>query len=116
MSRVKRGPHGHLRHKKIIRLAKGYTGTRHNLIRRATQAMLKSLWYSTRDRRTRRRDLRKLWIMRINAAARINGITYSQFIYLMKKADITLNRKMLANLAVKDPQAFSAVVAKAKLP
>jgi len=116
MSRVKRGPHGHLRHKKIIRMAKGYSGTRHNLIRRATQAMLKSLWYSTRDRRTRRRDLRKLWIMRINAAARINGITYSQFIYLMKKADITLNRKMLANLAVKDPQAFSAVVAKAKLP
>jgi large subunit ribosomal protein L20 len=97
-------------------MAKGYSGTRHNLIRRATQAMLKSLWYSTRDRRTRRRDLRKLWIMRINAAARINGITYSQFIYLMKKADITLNRKMLANLAVKDPQAFSAVVAKAKLP
>ena len=75
--------------------------------------MLKSLWYATRDRRTRKRDLRKLWIARINAAARLNGTTYSRLVSSMKKADITLNRKMLADLAVRDPQTFSAVVAQA---
>ncbi len=76
--------------------------------------MLKSLWYSTRDRRTRKRDLRKLWIARINAAARLNGTTYSRLVSAMKKADITLNRKMLADIAVRDPNAFAAVVAKTK--
>jgi large subunit ribosomal protein L20 len=76
--------------------------------------MLKSLWYSYRDRRNRKRDLRKLWIARINAAARLNGITYSKFIYAMKKADIQLNRKVLADLAVRDPKAFASVVEKAK--
>jgi len=76
--------------------------------------MLKSLWYATRDRRVRKRDLRKLWITRINAASRQNGISYSRLISAMKKANITLNRKMLADLAVRDPQAFAAVVEKAK--
>lgn len=113
MSRVKGGPHGHLRHKKVLKLMKGQYGTRHRLFRRANEAMLKSLWYSYRDRRTRKRDLRKLWIARINAAARLNGTSYSRFIAAMKKANITLNRKVLADLAVRDPQAFSAVVARA---
>ena len=75
--------------------------------------MLKSMWYATRDRRTRKRDLRKLWIARINAAARLNGLSYSRLVSAMKKANITLNRKMLADLAVRDPQAFAAVVAQA---
>lgn len=114
MTRVKGGPHGHLRHKKILKMNRGYFGTRSRLFRRANEAMLKSLWYATRDRKVRKRDLRKLWIMRINAAARQNDITYSRLVYGMKKASITLNRKMLADLAVRDPQAFKAVVSKAK--
>ena len=114
MSRVKRGPHSHLRHQKVLKMNKGYFGSRHRLFRRANEAMLKSLWYATRDRRVRKRDLRKLWIARINAAARINGISYSRLIFAMKNAGIELNRKMLANLAVRDPQVFAAVVAKAK--
>ena len=113
MSRVKGGPHGHLRHKKILKMNKGYFGTRHRLFRRANEAMLKSLWYATRDRKVRKRDLRRLWIVRINAAARLNGTTYSKLVNGMKLAGISLNRKILADLAVRDPQAFSAVVAKA---
>jgi large subunit ribosomal protein L20 len=85
-------------------------GTRNNLFRRANEAMMKSLWYAYRDRRTRKRDLRRLWIARINAAARQNGTTYSRFIHNLKQANIGLNRKMLADLAVRDPQAFTAVV------
>jgi large subunit ribosomal protein L20 len=80
----------------------------------ANEAMLKNLWYSYRDRRNRKRDLRRLWIARINAAARLNGTTYSRLIYGMKQSGITLNRKMLADMAVRDPQAFSAVVDKAQ--
>ena len=113
MTRVKGGPQGHLRHKKILKMTKGQFGTRHRLFRRANEAMLKSLWYAYRDRRVRRRDLRKLWIARINAAARQNGTTYSRLIHALKKADIQLNRKMLADLAVRDPQAFTVVVAQA---
>ncbi len=112
--RVKGGPKGHLRHKRILKITKGYYGSRHLLIRRANEARLKSLWYAYRDRRMRKRDLRKLWIVRINAAARLNGLSYSKLVYGMKSAGIELNRKMLADLAVRDPQAFSAVVAKAK--
>lgn len=112
--RVKRGPHNHLRHKKILKMNKGYFGSRHLLFRRANEAMLKSLWYSTRDRKVRKRDLRKLWIARINAAARLNGMTYSRLVFAMKNADISLNRKMLADIAVRDPQAFTAVVTQAK--
>jgi large subunit ribosomal protein L20 len=111
--RVKGGPQGHLRHKKVFKFTKGQRGTRHFLFKRASEAMLKSMWYATRDRRVRKRDLRKLWIARINAAARLNGMTYSRLVSAMKKANITLNRKMLADLAVRDPQAFAAVVAQA---
>jgi len=112
--RVKRGPHNHLRHKKILKITKGQRGSKHLLFRRANEAMLKSLWYATRDRRVRKRDLRKLWIARINAAARLNGTTYSKLIAALKKASIDLNRKMLADIAVRNPQAFAAVVAKTK--
>jgi large subunit ribosomal protein L20 len=112
--RVKGGPRGHLRHKKVLKITKGQRGAKHFLFKRANEAMLKSLWYATRDRRIRKRDLRKLWIARINAAARLNGITYSRLVAAMKKANIALNRKMLADLAVRDPQAFAAVVAKSK--
>ena len=111
--RVKKGPTGHLRHKRLLKFTEGYYGSRHLLVRRAQQARLKSLWYAYRDRRQRRRDLRKLWIIRINAAARINGVSYSKLVYGMKKAGIELNRKILADLAVRDPQAFAAVVARA---
>ncbi len=113
MTRVKTGPHRHRRHKKVLRLTKGQFGTRHRLFRRANEAMLKSLWYAYRDRRQRKRDLRRLWIARINAAARLNGTTYSRLIHAMKEKRIALNRKMLADLAVRHPQAFAAVVAQA---
>ncbi len=110
MARVKGGPHGYMRHKKVLKYTKGQRGSRHLLFKRANEAMLKSMWYSSRDRRARRRDMRRLWITRINAAARLNGTTYSRLMAAMKKAEITLNRKMLADLAVRDPQAFAAVV------
>jgi large subunit ribosomal protein L20 len=114
MSRVKGGPQGHLRHQKVLKMNQGYRGSKHLLFRRANEQMLKSLWYATRDRRVRKRDLRKLWIARINAAARLNGTTYSRLINGLKNASINLNRKILADLAVRDPQAFAAVVAKTK--
>ena len=113
MARVKGGPHRHLRHKKVLKLTKGQRMSRHLLFRRANEAMLKSLWYAYRDRRTRKRDLRRLWITRINAGARLNGTTYSRLVAAMKKANIGINRKMLADLAVRDPQAFAAVVTQA---
>lgn len=114
MTRIKGGPYGHRRHKKVLKFTKGQRGAKHLLFKRANEAMLKSMWYATRDRRIRKRDLRKLWIARINAAARLNGTTYSRLVAAMKKADITLNRKMLADIAVRDPQAFAAVVAKTR--
>jgi len=114
MARVKTGPYRRQRHKKVLKMMKGQFGTRHRLFRRANEAMLKSLWYSYRDRRQRRRDLRRLWIARINAAARLNGTTYSRLVHGMKDNSIALNRKMLADLAVRDPQTFSAVVALTK--
>ncbi len=110
MSRVKGGVVTRRRHKKILKMTKGMYGTRKNLFRRANEAMLKSLWYAYRDRRTRKRDLRRLWIARINAAARQNGTTYSRLIHDLKQAGIQLNRKMLADLAVRDPKAFQEVV------
>ena len=114
MARVKGGPHGHLRHKKILKINQGYFGSRHRLFRRANEAFMKSMFYAYRDRRVRKRDLRKLWIVRINAAARLNGTSYSRMMHDMKVTGVTLNRKMLADLAVRDPQAFSAVVASLK--
>ena len=113
MARVKRGPYRRKRHQKVLNFTKGQRMTRSKLFRRANEAMLKSMWYASRDRRIRRRDLRKLWIVRINAAARLNGITYSRLAAALKKANIALNRKMLADMAVRDPAAFSAVVEKA---
>lgn len=113
MARVKGGPQGYRRHKKVLKFTKGQRGSKHLLFRRANEAMLKSMWYAFRDRRVRKRDLRKLWIARINAAARLNGMTYSRLIHALKQTNIDLNRKMLADLAVRDPQAFSAVVARA---
>ena len=114
MTRIKGGPYGHRRHKKVLKITKGQRGAKHFLFKRANEAMLKSLWYATRDRRVRKRDLRKLWIARINAAARLNGTTYSRLVAALKKANIALNRKMLADIAVRDPKAFAAVVAQAK--
>jgi large subunit ribosomal protein L20 len=114
MARIKGGPQGHLRHKKVLKFTKGQRGAKHRLFKRANEAMLKSMWYATRDRRTRKRDLRKLWIARINAAARLNGTTYSRLVAALKKANITLNRKMLADMAVRDPKVFASVVAQAK--
>jgi len=108
--RVKGGTITRRRHKKVIKLTKGMYGSRSILYRRANEAMLKSLWYAYRDRRTRKRDLRRLWIARINAAARLNGTTYSRLIYDLKQSGIGLNRKILADLAVRDPKAFSEVV------
>ncbi|HCS37982.1 MAG: 50S ribosomal protein L20 [Anaerolineaceae bacterium] len=114
MARVKGGPHGHLRHKKVLKFTKGQFGSRHLLIRRANEARLKSMWYSTRDRKNRKRDLRRLWITRINAGARQNGLSYSQLIFALRKSNILLNRKMLADLAAREPKAFTAIVEKAK--
>ena len=113
MARVKSGPYRRRRHQRRIAYNSGYTGTRNHLFRRANEAFLKSQWYACNDRRNRKRDLCRLWIVRINAAARQNGITYSRLISAMRNSDIILNRKVLADLAVRDPKAFSEVVAKA---
>lgn len=115
MARVKTGPHRKYRHKKVLKMMKGQFGTRHRLFRRANEAMLKSLWYAYRDRRTRRRDLRRLWIARINAAARQNGTTYSRLVHGMKENQIAINRKILADIAARDPEAFASVVAEAQI-
>ncbi len=114
MTRIKGGPYGHRRHKKVLKFTQGQRGAKHLLFKRANEARLKSMWYATRDRRARKRDLRQLWIARINAAARLNGTTYSRLVAAMKKANININRKMLADIAVRDPNAFAAVVAKAR--
>lgn len=113
MARVKTGFTRRRRHKKVLKMTKGQYGSRSKLYRRASEARLKSLWYSYRDRRNRKRDLRRLWIARINAAARLNGTTYSRLIHALRQSNITINRKMLADMAVHDPQAFAAVVEKA---
>jgi large subunit ribosomal protein L20 len=114
MPRVKGGTVTRRRHKKILKLTKGQYGTRHRLFRRANEAMMKSLWYAYRDRRQRRRDLRRLWITRINAAARMNGLSYSRFIYGLKQANIELDRKSLADLAVRDAETFGQIVEEAQ--
>jgi len=114
MPRVKRGVVARARHKKILALAKGYRGRRKNVFRIAKQAVMKAGQYAYRDRRTRKRVFRQLWIARINAAARGLGITYSKFMAGMKKASIDIDRKMLAELAVNDPAAFGSIVDKVK--
>lgn len=117
MPRVKRGVTARARHKKILALAKGYRGRRKNVYRIAKQAVMKAGQYAYRDRRTKKRVFRQLWIARINAAARANGLTYSQFINGLNKAQIGLDRKVLADIAVHDEVAFAAIVnqVKAKL-
>lgn len=114
MARTKGGIVTRRRHKKVLKQTKGQWDTRHKLFRRANEALLKSLWYSYRDRRQRRRDLRKLWIARINAAARLNDTTYSRLIHSLKQAEIEIDRKILADLAVRDASAFTAVVQAAR--
>ncbi|MFZ3069531.1 MAG: 50S ribosomal protein L20 [Anaerolineaceae bacterium] len=113
MARVKSGPYRRRKHQRRIAHNKGYEGTRNHLFKRANEAYMKSQWYAYNDRRNRKRDLRRLWIVRINAAARLNGLSYSRLINAMHNSDIILNRKVLADLAVRDPQAFAQVVAKA---
>jgi len=114
MPRVKRGVTARARHKKILALAKGYRGRRKNVYRVAKQAVMKAGQYAYRDRRTRKRFFRKLWIARINAGARSHGVTYSRFIAGLKKLSIDLDRKVLSDMAINDPAAFGAIVAKVK--
>ncbi len=114
MPRVKRGVTARARHKKVLDLSKGFRGRRNNVYRVAKQAVMKAGQYAYRDRRNKKRVFRALWIARITAAARQNDMTYSQFIYGLKKAAIEMDRKVLADLAVFDKPAFAAIVAKAK--
>ena len=114
MARVKGGVRTRKRHKKILKLAKGYFGAKSKLYRIANQAVMKSLNYAFRDRKAKKREFRRLWIARINAAARINGISYSKLMNALKKAGITLNRKILADMAVNDAQGFKVLVEKVK--
>lgn len=114
MSRVKRGVTGRARHKKIIAMAKGHKGQRHRIFRRANESVLHALDYAYRDRRDRKGDFRSLWIMRINAAARLQGLNYSRFMDGLKKAGIAVDRKVLADLAVRDAAAFSELAERAK--
>jgi len=114
MARVKSGITSHARHKKILKLAKGYRGARHAQFRKANELVMKALYYARRDRRAKKREFRKLWIVRINAGARENGLSYSKFMNGLKRASIEIDRKVLADLAVFDKAAFAQLVEKAK--
>lgn len=114
MPRVKGGTVTRRRHKKVLKLARGYRGSKHRIFKTAKAQVMKSLLYAFRDRRQRKRDFRKLWITRINAQARVNGLSYSKLINGLKKAGIEVNRKMLADLAVNDKTAFASICEKAK--
>ena len=114
MARVKSVPASKKRRKKTLKLAKGYYGSKHKLYRVAKQQVMKSQMYAYRDRKQKKRNFRKLWIARINAAARTNGLSYSKFMHGLKLANIDLNRKVLADLAVNDAEAFSALTEQAK--
>ncbi|HET91084.1 MAG TPA: 50S ribosomal protein L20 [Chloroflexi bacterium] len=114
MVRVKGGSRTRQRHKKILRQTKGYWGTRRRLFRRANEAWMKAQFYAYRDRRNRRRDLRRLWITRINAAARQHDLSYNRLIHGLKLAGIELNRKILADIAVRDPETFAQLAQVAK--
>ncbi len=111
MPRAKTGFVRRRKHKKIIKMVKGQWGTRGRLFRRSNEAMLKSLFYSYRDRKARRRDMRRLWIIRINAAARLNGLNYSRFMYGLKQAGVEVDRKILADIAVRDAETFTKLAA-----
>lgn len=112
--RVKGGPQTQRRHKKILSFTKGQRGSKHRLFKRANEAMMKSLEYAYRDRRNRKRDFRRLWIARINAAARQNDLSYNVFMNGLKKAGVALDRKALADIAIHDPAAFSQLAETAK--
>jgi large subunit ribosomal protein L20 len=114
MARVKRGVTAHQRHKRLLNDAEGRRGTRSRLVKPAREALLHAMAYATRDRKQRKRQLRRLWVVRINAAARLNGLTYGRFIAGLKKADVALDRKMLADLAVRDAPTFQRIVEVAK--
>ena len=114
MARVKRGVPAHARHVKVLKITKGQRGAKHRLFRRANEAMLASLRYATYDRRDRKGEMRRLWITRINAGARQNGISYSRLMNGLKIAGVEVNRKLLADMAVTDPDAFSKLVEVAK--
>ena len=110
MARVKRGVVNHRRHKKVLRQVKGHRGSSNRLYKRANESLMRSLAYAYRDRRNRKRQFRRLWIQRINAASRVNGMTYSTLIHGLTLAGVGVDRKMLADLAVRDEEAFAAVV------
>ena len=114
MARVKRSVHGRKARRTVLDRARGFRGARSRRYRIANESILHAMRYEYRDRRTRKRDFRKLWIQRINAAARQNGMSYSRFMYGLKRADIGLDRKVLADMAVRDPNAFGALVTAAK--
>lgn len=114
MPRVKKGVTAHRRHKKILKLAKGYRGAKSKQFKKANETVMKGLYYARRDRRAKKGEFRRLWIARINAAARINGISYSQLMNGLKKAGVQVNRKILADLAVNDMSAFGKLVDTAK--
>jgi large subunit ribosomal protein L20 len=114
MARVKSGVKTRARHKKTIKQAKGYFGTKSTNYKVAKQAVMKSLQYSYRDRKANKRNFRKLWITRINAAARLNGLSYSKFMNGLKQSGIELNRKVLADMAINDPNGFASLVEEAK--
>jgi large subunit ribosomal protein L20 len=114
MPRVKRGFKARRRRNKVLKLAKGYRGARSKLFRSATEAVDRALNYAFRDRRVKKRDFRSLWITRINAASRLNGLSYSKFIFGLKKANVQIDRKVLADIAVSDPTGFSEIAGLAK--
>ncbi len=115
MPRVKGGPRERRRHKKVLQQTKGHHGVRHRLYRRASESRLHALSYAYAHRRERKGDMRRLWIQRINAAARLNGTTYSRLIHALKQAEIEIDRKVLADMALNDPAAFRAVVERAQV-
>ena len=114
MTRIKRGVTKRHRHKKVLKMTKGHQGVRHILYRRAHESMIHALQYSYAHRKEKKGDMRRLWNIRINAAARVNGITYSRLIHGLKLAEIEINRKMLADLAIRDPDAFAYIANQAK--
>jgi large subunit ribosomal protein L20 len=114
MPRVKRAVHSHKKRRKILKAAKGFRGGRGRLLRTAKEAVMRALRYAYRDRRTKKREIRSLWIVRVNAAARENGLSYSQFVFGLSKAGVEVDRKVLADLAVNDPAAFRALAETAR--
>ena len=114
MPRVKRGVTSHRRHKKVLALTKGHRATRHSLYKRARESMIHALSYAYAHRRERKGDMRRLWILRVSAASRSQGLTYGQFIDGLRKSGIEINRKMLADMAVREPEAFANLVTMAK--